>query len=82
MARLRKRRGLKAKQTSVAPEHVEGGPVKDTVANLHPFTWSSYTAILDYYDERMETPGIDASDSQLAKLSELLYVKRKASGAV
>ena len=84
---LRKR--IKAKKTSVAPEHagnrgMEVGPVKDTVAStkhgqgtLHPLTWPSYGAIVKFYDERMETPGIDASDAQLAKLSELLYIKRK-----
>ena len=56
----------------------------DTVAStkhgqgtLHPLSWRSYNAILEYYDERMETPGIDASDTQLAKLTELFYAKRK-----
>ena len=86
---VRKRKEIKAKKTGVAPEHagnrgMEVGPVMDIVAStehgqgtLRPLSWRSYNAILEYYDERMETPGIDASDSQLAKLSELIYVKRK-----
>ena len=86
---MRLRKEIKAKKTGVAPEHagnrgMEGGPVMDTVAStehgqgtLHPLSWRSYKAILEYYDERMETPGIDASDTQLAKLTELLYAKRK-----
>ena len=82
MAWLKKRTKSKAKKTSVAPEHAENrgmqeGPVKDTVAFLHPHTLRTYAVLLQYYEERMDTPGIDASDTQLAKLQELLFVKRK-----
>ena len=56
---------------------MQEGPVKDTVALLHPHTLRTYAVLLEYYEDRMDTPGIDASDTQLAKLQELLFVKRK-----
>ena len=78
-----------AKETGVAPEHagnrvMEGGPVMDIGASteqgqgtLHPLSWPAYNSMLNYYNERMETQGIEASDTQIAKLTELLYAKRK-----
>ena len=57
---MRMRKEIKAKKTGVAPKHagnrgMEGGPVMDTVAStkhgqgtLHPLSWRSYNAILEY----------------------------------
>ena len=72
VAWLKKRTKSTAKKTSVAPEHAEnsGVGVKDAVACLHPYTLRSYAVLQQYYEERMDTPGIDAVDSQLAKLQE------------
>ena len=78
-----------AKKTGVAPEHagnrgMEGGPVMDTVAStdqgqgtLHPLSWPAYNSILKYFNKRMGTQGVEALDTHIAKLTELLYAKRK-----
>ena len=44
---------------------------------MNPHALATYAVLRKYYEDRMDTPGIHASDTQLAKLQDLLFVKRK-----
>ena len=44
-----------------------------------PVSYEVYDALLTYFNQRMDTPGIVETDTQLDKLCRLLFCKRKVS---
>ena len=65
----------KAIHFSGAPELAETRGMQ--VGPVNPHALATYAVLRKYYEDRMDTPGIHASDTQLAKLQDLLFVKRK-----
>ena len=72
-----------AKLTGVAPEQaekrgVEGGAVDDADAAKeqgpqHALSWRVCDTILKYFNERLDTQGVEETDGQIKKLGRLLY---------
>ena len=72
------REKLASKSDSCAPELADKGRTRGEAAGArNALTYGIYDTVLKYFNERMDTEGLEATDAQLDKLGKLIFSKRK-----